>query len=121
MIVDLTQEELWKIQEYVREVDGEHTHLYWDYEWMHEVHRGIMYLVGNTEASTYDLCIEDTDFWWLVVQQIPAGLMVGADKEFGRKLLKKVMVQLKVPVDHDVIGDVFKDAFDNDDGILAKI
>ena len=92
MIVDLTQEELWKIQEYVRKIEGEHTHLYWDYEWMHKVHRGIMYLADHTKASTYDLHIEDTDFWWLVVQQIPAGLMVGADKEFGRKLLKKVII-----------------------------
>lgn len=123
MIVDLTQEELWKIQEYVRDVEGESRGLYWDYGHMDKVHKGIMELIGNAPTDSYSLHIEDPEFWWLVVQQIPAGLSVGTDKLFGRRLLQKIMVQLKVPEDGDKdIPNVFSEAFgnDDDDGVLVE-
>ena len=109
MLLALTLEELWVVQERVRQ-DKEYG-APWDREEMGLVHQAILSLEADG-GETYDLRCS-TGFLRAIEGQVPQGLIVGT-MPIGRSILRKVFRALHSYGDDDVPKS-FTTAFGNGD------
>ena len=109
----LTLEELWAIQQLVRETDnlGEE----WDKDDMKRIHGAILTLIGQQPNTTEDLEASD-GLLWQIENQVPQSLDLGRSN-LGRSILLKVFtaIQSMEEVYEEPIPDVFRNAYSGED------
>ena len=101
--VALSGEELWALDLYFR--NHQQMGHRWDEVWAQAVHAGIVSYESQPKEKrpdfTHDLTLPVSAWWW-VEAQVPQGIQVGIDKEFGRKLRVKVFRALQPQQQHEV-------------------
>ena len=112
-ILTLTLEELWVIQQLVRETDDLGAE--WDKDDMKRIHGAILTLTGQQPNTTEDLEASD-GLLWQIENQVPQSLDLGRSN-LGRNILLKVFtaIQSMEEVDEESIPDVFRNAYSGED------
>jgi len=125
MVLPLTYEELWWVQNLVRQADRQGAP--WDRDDMAEVHRGLLRLHGQPAAATWPIPAS-IGFLWQIENQVPQSLDLGRSN-LGRSILMKVFRALhEEGGSYEDIPAVFRDAdayedvpvSDSDPGTAAK-
>ena len=117
--VSWTFDELWLIQQLVRETNNYGAE--WDRDDMMHVHAAILNLLGRPSTDTEILDMNE-GFLWQIENQVPQNLDLGRSN-IGRSILSKVFKALQVVEEQEDAPEdvpaVFRDAYAGEDVPVA--